>query len=130
MAIPKRDRSNVFRQPAKRPHGANPMLDPLVVTGKLGPGRARLRPRARDRKEFEPIDVREIRRQFSQTRGQFAWMLGISKETLRNWERGRRYPLGPARALLRIAAANPDLVAAVLVQNRATWGRYDPDIDS
>ena len=77
MAIPKHDRFNVFRQPAKRPHGANPMLDPLVITGKLGRGRGRLRPRARDRNEFEPIDVREIRRQFSQTRGQFASMLGI-----------------------------------------------------
>jgi len=130
MAIPKHDRFNAFFKPAKRPHGANPMLDPLVVTGTLGPGRGRLRPRARDRKEFEPIDVREIRRQFSHTRGQFASMLGISKETLRNWERGRRYPLGPARALLRIAAANPDLVAAILVLNRTTWGRYDPDIDS
>jgi putative transcriptional regulator len=97
------------------------MLDPLVQNGTLGRGRARLRPRARDRKEFEPIDVRAIRRQFDQTRGQFATMVGISKETLRNWERGRRFPLGPARALLRIAAAEPDVVAAVLVRNRSSW---------
>jgi len=67
-----------------------------------------------------------IRRLFGQTRGQFAEMIGISKETLRNWERGRRYPVGPSRALLRIAAADPDVVAAVLVLNRASWVRADP----
>jgi putative transcriptional regulator len=60
------------------------------------------------------------------TRGQFADMIGISRETLRNWERGRRWPTGPARALLRIAAADPDVVAAVLVQNKVRWGRVDP----
>ena len=102
------------------------MEDPLIVSRPLWNGRARLGPRARDRREFEPVDVREIRRQFGQTRGQFANMIGISRETLRNWERGRRYPLGPARALLRIAAADPDVVAAVLVFNRVPWGRGDP----
>jgi putative transcriptional regulator len=102
------------------------MEDPLIPAGPLRKGRARLGPRARDRREFEPVDVREIRRSFDQTRGQFATMMGISRETLRNWERGRRYPQGPARALLRIAAADPDVVAAVLVFNRVPWGRGDP----
>jgi putative transcriptional regulator len=102
------------------------MGDPLVASGLLRKGRAHLHRRARDRREFEPIDVREIRKGFGQSRGQFANMMGISRETLRNWERGRRYPLGPARALLRIAAADPDLVAAVLVCNRVVWGRVDP----
>jgi DNA-binding transcriptional regulator YiaG len=106
------------------------MRDPLVLSGKLAGGQARLRPRARDRREFEPVDIREIRRRFHQTRGQFAAMIGISRETLRNWECGRRCPLGPARALLRIAAADPDVVAAVLVLNRARWGRPDPIDDN
>jgi DNA-binding transcriptional regulator YiaG len=119
-------KGDVFHQPRKRPQRANPMRDPLVLSGALTQGRARKRPRARDRREFEPVDVREIRRIFGQTRGQFAAMMGISKETLRNWERGRRYPVGPARALLRIAKADPDVVAAVLVRNRVTWGRVDP----
>ena len=103
------------------------MRDPLVWSGELRKGLARYRPRARDRREFEPVDVREIRRLFQQTRRQFASMMGISQETLRNWERGRRYPVGPSRALLRIAAADPDLVAAVLVRERVAWGRVDPD---
>jgi DNA-binding transcriptional regulator YiaG len=123
----KRHDGNVFYQPRRRPPcNPNPMRDPLVVSGALGPGRGRQRPRARDRREFEPVDVREIRRLFAQTRGQFADMLGISRETLRNWERGRRWPVGPARALLRIAASDPDVVAAVLLSWRAPWGRVDP----
>ena len=106
---------DVFHQPRKRPHGrANPMRDPLAVPGAPG------------RREFEPVDVREIRRLFRLTRRQFAEMIGINRETLRNWESGRRNPQGPARALLRIAAADPDVVAAVLVRNRVTWGRGDP----
>ena len=115
-------RGDVFHQPLKRPHGVNPMRDPLA-----GRGRGRRHLRARDRREFEPIDVREIRGKFGQTRGQFAEMMGISRETLRNWERGRRWPQGPARALLRIAAADPDRVAAVLVFNQVAWGRIPPD---
>jgi putative transcriptional regulator len=102
------------------------MRDPFTMSAALRRERARLRRRARDRREFEPVDVREIRGQFGQTRRQFADMMGISAETLRNWERGRRYPVGPARALLRIAAADPDVVAAVLVRNRVPWGKADP----
>jgi putative transcriptional regulator len=118
-------------RPRRRVHWvANPMRDPLVVSGEIAGHRARLKPRARDRREFEPMDVRDIRKKFHQTRFQFADMLGISIETLRNWERGRRCPLGPARALLRIAAADPDVVAAVLVRNQVEWGRADdPDVN-
>lgn len=122
-----KSKGTAFHQPLERPVGLNPMRDPLVWSGALGNGLARQRPRARDRREFEPVDVREIRRLFHHTRGQFASMMGISPETLRNWERGRRYPVGPSRALLRIAAANPDLVAAVLVRERVFWGRVDPE---
>jgi DNA-binding transcriptional regulator YiaG len=121
---------DAFYQPRKRPHWrGNPIADPVVVTGRIAGKRARDKPRARDRKEFEPVDVSNIRKQFGQSRSQFAAMMGISRETLRNWERGRRYPVGPSRALLRIAAADPDVVAAVLVRNRASWSSFDPDQD-
>jgi len=120
---------DVFHQPRKRPHGGNPMRDPLIASGVLARRNRRFRRRARDRQEFYPIDVRRIRRKFGQTRGQFAEMIGISRETLRNWERGRRWPQGPARALLRIANADPDVVAAVLVLNQGEWVRADPEND-
>jgi putative transcriptional regulator len=71
--------------------------------------------------EFESIDVREIRAQFHATQRAFATMLGINLETLRNWEQGRRSPQGPARALLRLAAASPRAVARVLLDSRQRW---------
>ena len=128
-AMPRRPvEGNKLRMPPRRPATAsNPMEDPLVWTGKLTRRTRRLRPRARDRVEFTPSEVRRIRAKFDQSRAQFARMMGICKETLRNWERGRRYPVGPSRALLRIAASNPDVVAAVLIRNINAWDRgVDP----
>ena len=40
----------------------------------------------------------------------FAAMLGISVKTLRNWEKGRRIPQGPARVLLQVAAKHPEAI--------------------
>jgi len=74
-----------------------------------------------ERMEFAAVDVVEIRSRFGQTQDEFANMLGICVATLRNWERGRRYPLGPSRALLRIASADPELVAHVLNSRREEW---------
>jgi putative transcriptional regulator len=44
-------------------------------------------------------------------------MIGVSARTLQNWEQGRRQPEGPAKALLRVAASNPEAVLAALHQN-------------
>lgn len=52
-------------------------------------------------------DVVALRRFVGLTQQQFAEALGISVHTLRNWEQGRRNPVGPALALLRIAARHP-----------------------
>ncbi|MSU61589.1 MAG: helix-turn-helix domain-containing protein [Pedosphaera sp.] len=40
----------------------------------------------------------------------FARLLGISEDTLQNWEQGRRNPTGPAKVLLKIAAKHPKIV--------------------
>jgi putative transcriptional regulator len=55
-------------------------------------------------------DVIALRRFVGLTQEKFAEALGISVHTLRNWEQGRRYPEGPALALLRIAARHPRIV--------------------
>ena len=52
-------------------------------------------------------DVVALRRFVGLTQEAFATALGISVHTLRNWEQDRRYPEGPALALLRIAARHP-----------------------
>ena len=47
------------------------------------------------------MDFHHIRAKFAATQKEFAKLIGISVETLRNWEEGRRRPHGRARALLR-----------------------------
>jgi len=63
---------------------------------------------------IKPADVRAIREELGMTQTEFAFMIGVSPATLRNWEQGRRRPDGPARALLRVASRNPKAVEAAL----------------
>ena len=58
----------------------------------------------------EPLDVTGIREGYKLSQTRFAALLGISVKTLRNWEQGRRAPVGPARVLLLVAAKHPDVV--------------------
>lgn len=55
-------------------------------------------------------DISALRRFVGLTQTQFAQAMGISVHTLRNWEKGRRRPEGPAIALLRIAARHPRII--------------------
>jgi putative transcriptional regulator len=64
--------------------------------------------------EFDPVDVKAIRQRLGKSQSEFARMIGVSVATLQNREQGRRHPEGPARALLKVAAANPEAVAAAL----------------
>jgi putative transcriptional regulator len=64
---------------------------------------------------FNPIDIKKIREELHKSQTEFAYMIGISVGTLRNWEQGRRYPEGPARALLQIAVSNPEVFEKALV---------------
>ena len=54
--------------------------------------------------------VKAIRSKYRLSQREFAALLGISVQTLRNWEQGRRAPDGPARVLLQVAAKHPDAV--------------------
>ena len=103
-----------------KPPPPNPLADPLAgikqpirAVGGPHPGKRHV--------EFEGIDVLEIRQGFYMTQRQFARLLGINIKTLRNWEQGRRLPHGPARALLRVAAAKPKVVADVLLRHKRIW---------
>ena len=64
--------------------------------------------------EYRAADVTAIRRRLGKSQLDFALMIGVSVATLRNWEQGRRTPVGPARALLKVAAENPDVVERAL----------------
>ncbi len=62
----------------------------------------------------EPLDVRAIRERYHLSQTRFAALLGISVKTLRNWEQGRRAPVGAARVLLQVAARHPEAVWEVV----------------
>ena len=64
--------------------------------------------------EFAPADISGIRRELGRSQSEFALMIGVSVSTLQNWEQGRRRPDGPARALLQVAASNPQAVEDAL----------------
>ena len=63
---------------------------------------------------FNPVEVKSIRKRLHVSQVQFAHLIGVSAATLRNWEQGRTYPEGAARALLKIAAQRPDAVLEAL----------------
>jgi len=63
---------------------------------------------------IEPMGIKGIRHKLHVSQGRFAKMIGISEATLRNWEQGRTYPDGAARALLRVAAVRPDAIKEAL----------------
>ncbi|MBE2224309.1 MAG: helix-turn-helix domain-containing protein [Anaerolineae bacterium] len=64
--------------------------------------------------DFSPMDIKEIRQNLDKSQSEFALMIGVSVGTLQNWEQGRRKPVGPARALLKVAAENPQAVQDAL----------------
>ena len=97
--------------------GGNPLLDPLSHVKQP----LLRRERGLAVVEFTPIDVRMIRDQFGATQREFARLIGVSRHTLRNWEKGRRRPHGPARALLRAIDADPVALGRAL-----NWHRVKP----
>ncbi len=60
--------------------------------------------------------IREIRESIGLSQEKFAGLIHISVGTLRNWEQGRRHPVGPAAALLTAIRNDPKRVVAALNQ--------------
>lgn len=58
--------------------------------------------------KFHPVIVTRIRKKLHQSQTEFAYLIGVSIDTLQNWEQGRRRPEGPALALLKVAASSPE----------------------
>lgn len=81
-----------------------------IRAGTLKPGRVTP---AADLLGRGTMDVAALRARFGLSQAKFAVLLGISVNTLRNWEQRRRQPEGPARVLLRVAASHPDALLDV-----------------
>lgn len=55
-------------------------------------------------------DMVRVRGKLGLSQPKFAALLGISENTLQNWEQGRRQPTGPAKVLLKVAARHPRVI--------------------
>ena len=58
-------------------------------------------------------EVARARARLGLSQSRFASLLGISANTLKNWEQGRRQPTGAAKVLLRVAVRHPQAVLDV-----------------
>jgi putative transcriptional regulator len=76
-----------------------------IHVGKIRPGGVH---------EFHPVVVTNIRKKLHVSQAKFAFIIGVSVNTLQNWEQGRRRPRGPALALLKVAQADPKAVLKAL----------------
>ncbi len=63
---------------------------------------------------YSSPDIKAIREKLHVSQNEFAHMIGVSENTIQNWEQGRRKPEGPAIALLRVTASNPKAVLEAL----------------
>ncbi|EOI3429059.1 NadS family protein [Cronobacter dublinensis] len=63
---------------------------------------------------IDALKIKEIREASGLSQTKFASLIAVSVDTLRNWEQGRRSPTGPARALLRAIARDPQHVIPAL----------------
>lgn len=81
-----------------------------IEAGRLKPAR---RTRLDDLVQAGTPNVAALRARFKLSQAKFAALLGISVSTLQNWEQNRRRPEGPAKVLLRVAAAHPEALLSV-----------------
>lgn len=71
---------------------------------------ASVRSRLMEGKVASGNDIVALRHFVRLTQVEFAEAMGISVDTLRDWEQGHWRPEGPALALLRIAARHPRII--------------------
>ena len=58
-------------------------------------------------------EVKEARRAIDSTQREFAEVVGVSLETVKAWEAGKRVPEGPATKIIRILRRNRKFVSAL-----------------
>ena len=87
----------------------------LVKSGKQAGAIRRGQLKSERTTEFRPEDVRAIRTQLRKPQQESVLMISVSVATLQNCKQGWRHLGRPARALLRVAAKNPQAVTRALV---------------
>ena len=63
---------------------------------------------------FEEPNPKNIRTKLSLTQEKFAFLMNISVNTLRNWEKGIRHPEGSAKVLLNVVNNHPEVLREMM----------------
>jgi putative transcriptional regulator len=71
-------------------------------------------------------DVRAIRRSLGLTQVEFAALLNVPVATIQGYEQGRRAPDAPARTLLRVALAAPEVLRSLHSDRRVAKTSRSP----
>ncbi len=58
--------------------------------------------------------ARQVRHKLALSQAEFSRKIGVSLDTIRNWEQGKRGPTGAARALLKVLDKVPEAALAAL----------------
>src|SRR5580692_721559 len=90
------------------------MFEELLESVREGGAILRGQKKASRRFEVQPSGIKAIRERTSLSQSEFARLMGVSVKTLQNWEQDRRHPSGPAAALLRIIASEPQLAVKAI----------------
>ena len=99
-----------------KPHGApEGRIDPAVLDGATEEDIAR-QEREDDAEAMRDMArfARRVRKRLGLTQAEFARRIDVPRETIRNWEQGKRGPTGAARALLRVLDKAPETALRVL----------------
>jgi len=86
------------------------LFDELVQSVREGGAILRGEKEAARTFEIKALDIKNIREEYGLSQSEFAGLLGISINTLQNWEQGRRKPRGAARVLLMVAEKHPKIL--------------------
>jgi putative transcriptional regulator len=103
--------------PGSAPHAMKSEIvcfDQMLANVRTASARAGTLRRAPRGHEVNALTVKRLRGWTQLSQADFARLLGVELSTLRNWEQGRREPTGPARALLRAIATDPEHVLRAL----------------
>ena len=102
----------------------NPRLESQAPLGRIDPDRVDAtteeeiaRQKAADDKEAMQDAARyarRIRKRLGLTQVEFSLRIGVSTDTIRNWEQGKRCPTGAARSLLKVLDKAPEASLAAL----------------
>jgi putative transcriptional regulator len=77
--------------------------------------------------EYDPEEIKQIRRRMELSQVVFAAALNVSPETVRAWEQGKREPEGPTQRLLELAQDHPEVFLRKVTLRRRPHRSIVPD---